>query len=305
MRRYRSLVGRSVAVALMLVALLPVVGSAGMDPSNLGLPPVDNVYGLSGPVSQNGASAMCVACHTVVPVVGKGSHFVHQYTGGATRNTNNQAATERLNPWSDSGARSKYGNFGLPVTSVTGVNGELICESCHNLSTNVPGGNNLVESSFPSDARPTQPSTLTGTTTTLCEGCHVAASLPGHHPMTGDATSDGSILSTAGTPFTRPYTDNNDIPSGSSSEVIYPAADSVNCLSCHGNGHSGWNGTGARILRRGWAGATSVAPAAPGAAVAGTAASGGERQFDKDPTGTNRLITNWQPLCDACHRVND
>jgi hypothetical protein len=292
---------------IAVVALLPSVVTGGMDPSNFGLPSVAGaVYGLAGPIAANGASAMCVECHTAVPVVARSSHFVHQYTGGTTRNTNNQAATERVDIWSDSGGRSKYGNFTLPVTSVTAVNGEMICESCHNVITNVPGGNNLIEKSFLNDTRPVTPNTLTSATTTLCEGCHTTASLPGHHPMTGDRTNSGVVLSNtdASSTFTRLFVDNVTPVGGATSEVLYPGANRLPCLSCHGNGHTGFTGTGARFLRRGYAGAASTSPASPGTGVVGVGVDGGQRQFDFDSSGNTRMIPNWQPLCDACHTVD-
>ena len=136
--------------------------------------------------------------------------------------------------------------------------------------------------------------------------------MPNHHPMTGEITSNGTPLSTGDGPFTRGYVDNAlqpdgtlyNMPTGSTSEGFYPAPNRVVCLSCHANGHSGRSGTGARLLRKGWAGAASGTPA-PQTAVVGVAVTGVDRQYDKDQSGTNRLITNWQPLCDACHKVDD
>lgn len=321
--RFGSLGGPFLAVLLAWVFWPPSIvhGIAGMNPATLGLPVVDNVYGLPGSVPLNGASAMCIACHSAVPVAGKGSHFVRNHTGGTSRTTNGQAAKERLDPWTSTAIRSKYGNFSATVTSVTGSNGEMICESCHNIINNAAGGNNLVEHSFPWDLRPNQPATLSSNSTTLCEGCHVTASLPNHHPMTGDITSNGLVLNNTdpNDPFTRVYVDNalnpngtlTNLPVGSTSETFYGSVASgtpqnrLNCLSCHGNGHTGFTGTGARILRRGWAGASTPNNTNPPLGVVGTAASGVDRQFDKDSSGNVRLITNWQPLCDACHKVDD
>ena len=44
------------------------------------------------------------------------------------------------------------------------------------------------------------------------------------------------------------------------------------CLSCHASGHNGYPGTGARILRAGYAGTASVDPIPWKSAVVGTAA---------------------------------
>ena len=88
---------------------------------------------------------------------------------------------------------------------------------------------------------------------------------------------------------------------GVGSEVYYPAANRLPCLSCHGNGHTGFPGTGARILRRGY----SRSLTAPGTGVAGVDNTSIDRQYDIDPAGVSRLITNFTPLCDACHKAND
>jgi hypothetical protein len=286
---------------LFLFAGLSLSSHAGLNPASPGLPNVDNVYGLNG-VPGGAVSATCVSCHTLVPIPGRSSHFVRR-TGGSTV----QPAKERLVAWNGSGAKSRYGTFGSPPASVVDVAGELICESCHSLKKNVTGGNNLLESSLPYSPRPAQPNNLSSASTTLCEGCPVSSTLPGHHPMTGDTTSSGAVLTNtdAASSFTRVFVDNaNALPYGvsSTSEVVYPGPDRLNCLSCHGNGHTGYTGTGATILRRGWAGAASVSPIVPTSGVVGVDASGLDRQIDHAPL---RMITNWQPLCDACHKVDD
>jgi hypothetical protein len=300
---------RAVVIGCVLSAAIhfPSLSQAdGLNPASPGLPTVSNVYG-PGSIPNNNASAMCVACHTSVPVVGGSSHFVRN----ASRTTTpaNIPLKERKVAWNTMGGLSKYGNFGTsPPTSVTGNTGELICESCHTMNASVPGGNNLLENSRRYDARPAQPNQLDSASTTLCEGCHVSATLPGHHPMTGDLTSNGSVLSTSATAFTRAFVDNtNTLPYGAgtpvlNSGVVYPAADRLVCISCHANGHNGYTKTGATILQRGWAGAASVSPVAPGGGVIGEDLTGLDRQIDKSPA---RLISNWQPLCDSCHTVDD
>lgn len=296
-----------IGCALSTALLMPCLSQAGgLNPASPGLPAVLNVYG-PGSIPNNNASAMCVACHSSVPVVGGTTHFVRHVP--KTTTPANIPIKERVVAWSTKGGLSKYGNFGTnPPTSVTGTTGEMICESCHTMSFSVPGGNNLLEHSNRFDARPTQPNLLNSASTSLCEGCHVAATLPGHHPLTGDLTSDGSVLSTSLTVFTRAFVDNtNPLPYGAgnptlNSGVYYPAPNKVGCLSCHANGHNGYTGTGATILQRGWAGAASIAPVSPGSGVRGEGTTGLDRQIDMAPA---RLISNWQPLCDSCHTVDD
>jgi len=297
---------RGVGWALCGVLLLAgALGGAegAMNPASPGLPSVDNVYGRSG-IPNNQVSAMCIACHTAVPVAGRTSHFVSHYStrDGANRTTTSsgKSGKERTAPWTGSGISSRYGNFSTWASDNTAP-GEMICESCHNMVRNVAGGNNLLESSLPGDPRPAQPTTLSSPTTTLCEGCHVTASLPGKHPMTGDTLSDGTTLSTADTGFTRGFVSPSTEMGGAGSEVRYPAANSLPCLSCHGNGHTGYPGTGARILRKGY----SREPGKVGNGVSGADNTGIDRQYDIDPGGSVRLIGNFTPLCDACHKTDD
>lgn len=277
--------------------------AAAMNPASPGLPAVDNVYGRNG-IPNNQVSAMCISCHSALPIAGRTGHFVSHYSvrDGANRTTtaSGKSTKERTAVWTGSGIASKYGNFSTWLSDNTTA-GELICESCHNIVRNAAGGNNLLEGSTIGDPRPLQPTTLTSATTTLCEGCHVSATLVGKHPMTGDTLSDGTTLSTADTGFTRGYVSPSTEMGGAGSEVFYPAANSLPCLSCHGNGHTGYAGTGARLLHKGY----SREPGKVGSGVVGTDNTGIDRQYDRDPSGTNRLITNWSPLCDACHKAND
>ena len=287
------------AVFLGLALAVAPVGSAdcGLNPANPGLPPA-NAYGQTGIPGDN-VSAMCVDCHTDAPKDGMTSHFV----SGTTRRTNDQATKERTAIWTTTGRASKYGNFSTWKSDNT-TTGELICESCHSLVRNVAGGNNLLEESFQWSVRPAQPNDLNSPSTNLCEGCHTAATLsptpglPGKHPMTGDTLSSGTTLSTAGSAFTRAFVDNVTQMGGVGSDVRYPAANTLPCLSCHGNGHTGYTLTGARILRRGY----SRDPASVGSGVVGAGVTQTDRQFDLEP---NRLIRNYTPLCDACHTAND
>ncbi len=290
------------ASAVLLFTAGIAAAGGGLNPADPGLPVVDNVYGRNG-IANNNVSAMCISCHTAVPSAGRTTHFVSHYStkDGANRTTTptGESSKERTAAWTGSGWASRYGNF-TTWTSDNTTTGEMICESCHSIVRNVAGGNNLLESSLPADPRPSQPNTLSSTSTTLCEGCHVSGTLPGHypHPMTGDLTGDGSPLSNADSPFTRAYVNPGTEMGGSGSEVKYPAANALPCLSCHGNGHTGYPGTGARIVRRGY----GRDPNALGSGVTGLDNTGIDRQVDKDPV---HMISNFTPLCDACHKTND
>ncbi len=287
------------AVQAVVFFVFPGVSVGGLDPAFPGLAPA-TAFGRPG-ITNDNVSAMCVDCHGLGPLTGRSAHFVAQ----PTRGTLGQSAKERTVAWTGSGRTSKFGNFSTWTSVAT--TGDLICESCHNVVTNVAGGNNLVEYSSLSSPRPTQPNSLTSATTTLCEGCHTTETLSplpgllGHHPMTGDSTSSGAALSTADTVSTRGFVDNVTEVGGTGSEVRYPGTDKLSCISCHGNGHNAYVQTGARILRKGF----SRNPASPGAGVSGTDNSGIDRQYDIDPSGATRLITNSAPLCDACHKYDD
>ena len=292
-------------IVLLACGLCSMHAFAGLNPASPGLPAVDNIYGRNG-IPNNNASSMCIACHRMVPVAAMTTHFVSHYSSNDSANrtttTDGKNNKERTAAWTGSGRSSKYArDIGTNPSSDNTQTGELICESCHNLVRNVVGGNNLLESSLPADPRPIQPNTLTSATTTLCEGCHVSATIPGHHPMTNDTTSDGSSLSTSDSIFTRGYTSPNAELGGIGSDVRFPSANTLPCISCHGNGHGGYTGSGARILRRGY----NRDPNHTGQGVTGIDSSGIDRQYDIDQTGGNRLITNYSPLCDACHKVND
>jgi hypothetical protein len=128
--------------------------------------------------------------------------------------------------------------------------------------------------------------------------------LPGHHALTGEPVLDGSILSTADTWFTRPYVTSSTEMGGAGSEVRYPASNALPCASCHAPGHAGFVGTGARILRRGY-NRDSVTVGAYGTGVAGVDNTWTDRQYDIDTAGVTRLIRNFAPLCDSCHKADD
>lgn len=291
----------------IVLSLMRGSSDAGLNPASPGLPAVDCVYSGSGALPNNQSSVMCVSCHTFTPTSNSTSHFVINKSGTSNHTTTSSGMStkERLVAWTGSGGFSRYGN---PTTfaSDNGVSGEMICESCHSIKANVAGGNHLLEQSSASSLlRPTQPNTLTSDTSNLCEGCHVTGTLPGHHPMTGDTVTHGGrgtvALSTVDDVFTRGFTSATTEMGGVGSQVFYPAANNLPCLSCHGNGHRGAPSTGARLLLRGY----SREPLKVGWAVVGVDNTGIDRQVDYDLSGATRLITNFTPLCDSCHKVSD
>jgi len=182
-------------LSVLLLAAAPALSVAGLNPARPGLAPA--VY--AGKTLQNNAfSAMCVDCHSRVPVMGthNGSHFVSKgpdatgadqtNSGGGwgTAGTNSQAGLRdngqyfKVSAWS-SGAASKYGDLAtdnsystISVGNHTGVvdntasnyaNKEIICESCHNILVNAAGGNNLLS---------TIVAQTDDSTASICVGCH-------------------------------------------------------------------------------------------------------------------------------------
>jgi hypothetical protein len=278
----------------------------GLNPADPGLPTAQ-AFGRT--YDNNAASSMCLDCHTASPKPG-GTHFVSHYDGSAVRPTGN-LAYERLVAW-PGGAflLSKYAVPAPPdplAASVTGQQGQVICESCHNLSRNAAGGNNLLEP-YRDLADPTG----------LCQGCHPAqaAGLPAHHPLTVHITDP-----TRPAWVRYPPTPGSGVPD-------LGAWDRVTCTSCHG-GHGAQLETAARVLRRGWSAVTGIAGVlgqpvnvfyylseggTPGTLRlwnTGDTVPGIDRQADVDALsppagdGVPRLVSNRDPLCDACHTYND
>ncbi|GAB6063285.1 hypothetical protein [Deferrisoma palaeochoriense] len=290
---------------------------AGLNPANPGLP---NAQAYGTTYGNNAASALCVDCHTANPKPNGGTHFVTHHDGASVRTTQN-TTYEKTDAWS--GGASYLSKYAVPsppnpsAQSVTGQTGEIICESCHNLVKNAAGGNNLLEA-FGRDLDPSA----------LCEGCHAAQAggPPAHHPMTGDTVGpddddpNSHTLNTGHTSHVR------STPTAGS-EVTYPAANAVNCASCHWP-HGAQVQTGARILKRGWSAVTSI-PGVAGQPVnviyydnvpepgdtagsvkqwnTGDTVPGIDRQVDVEAAAGagKRLVANPDPLCDACHTAND
>lgn len=156
---------RSLMVAFGLTSLVTGVAFAGINPGNPGLP------------YQNNQSAICIDCHSVAPggATHYGSHFVYNpmNTASGATNSGGGGSWARTGLASDNGAYfkvtqwnshtySKYGGgsdnqsyvYGgtsntrgaatLNATASSYASREIICESCHNLVSNVAGGNNLV-----------------------------------------------------------------------------------------------------------------------------------------------------------------
>lgn len=241
------------------------VAISGVNPLQPGLP-YSTVYGVQ--TDNNYMSALCVDCHTRMPAspdnTVKGSHFVYRDSSHPTRNL----SWEKTEAW-DNTTNSKYGDTPTTANKPQGTPGEMICESCHNLMKN-SGTNKLLAA----DSEATDPNDL-------CMGCHTPSTLPGHHPMTGDPiTTRGDLpLSTTGGSALSTPLDN----------ATYPGTDKLNCRSCH-KPHGAQTVTGARLLKIG-----------VGAGVQGQATSGIDRQYDIDPTDTQRMVTDYTPLCLSCH----
>ena len=263
----------TVTVALIIVA---GVATAGINPANPLLPTVTTVFG--GSYDNNNYSAVCVVCHTRNPgartpdTAGLGSHFIY---GGAGLLTGNKGL-ENTMVW-PTGGFSRYGKTGDNV-NVVGTTGEMICESCHNLLRN-NGPNKLLAN----DNEATDPSAL-------CEGCH-ARTGPGHHLMTGETGTIPPIhaLSTADDIFVRN-------PPLAGSEATYPGPNLVNCRSCH-KPHDAQTQTGARILKRGYR-------TGDNAAVQGDGVNGMERTTENSINPGTPIVKDFEPLCNACHKVS-
>ena len=254
--------------------------AAGMNPTDPGFPGVTTVFG--GTYDNNFYSAMCVACHTRNPsartqdVAGLGSHFIY---GGPTLLTGNKTV-ERLTAWNDppggTGGVSRYGRTG-DNTNVVGATGEMICESCHNLLKN-NGPNKLLAI----DNEAIDPNAL-------CEGCHIRTG-PGHHIMTGEtSTLHTGTLSNADDMYVRN-------PPLTGSEATYPGPNGVNCWSCH-KAHDAQTQAGARILKRGYR-------TGDNAAVQGVGVTGMERAAENPVNPGTRIVTDFEPLCNACHKTS-
>lgn len=256
------------------LTLLCVPAWAGMNRQAPGFPAI-TMFGQN--FDNNHFSAMCVDCHSRTPSAytpsdnaGLGTHFVY---GGPSKRTGT-TTPEKTTAWT-SGGLSKYGNFST-LRSVTGQVGEIICESCHNMLVNTGENKLLVQDNVFTDPSP------------LCEGCHGETG-PSHHLMTGDtSTIYNRTLQNADDAFVRN-------PPLAGSEAVYPGSNALNCQSCH-KPHDAQTQTGARILRRGYS--------SGGGAVLGVSVTGLDRQTDIDNTGNTRLVTEFEPLCNACHKVS-
>lgn len=322
--------GRVVGAVALAAALAG--GAWGAMGPGKGLPQNWNMtaargYGALTGLNGNPISAMCVECHWVNPSARirplgtipagdlepqhRGSHFVRHRLDGFDRVTAN-TGWEKLDAWA-SGGLSKYGNFALRQ-SVTGVAGDLMCESCHNLLRNVADSPLLLDGYDKS----------TGVVP-LCRGCHAdITGPPGHHALGAADNTDG------------PGTRNPPIDPAKTGGVGYfPAPNVVSCVSCH-KPHRAMTGTGARLLRRGasqvggipgvlekpvnvvyYAGKPTTYKGVAVAYQVGDHANfsratgenlpdaaGLYRLSDFAPYG-ERAVYDSGPVCDACHKHND
>jgi hypothetical protein len=199
----------SFPIALIFTAITICVGSASpcraaINPADPGLADA-KAYGQEK-IPNNGASALCVECHTENPQKGFGTHFVLNRLSGELRQTNSGGGWKegawgvrdegqffKIRPWlvteGGNGGTSKYGEVDTwlsvmfigsdPVlaaeacrpetTSANMAKMEMICESCHSVRVNVLGRYNLL-------ATPTDSLVMDdfnqGRITPLCVGCH-------------------------------------------------------------------------------------------------------------------------------------
>jgi hypothetical protein len=261
----------------LLLAAAAGVAAAAMNPANPGFPVVTTVFDRI--YDNNNYSALCVACHTRNPGartsggVGIGSHFI--FGGAALATPGGKFTLEKLTPWT-TGAMSRYGRPGDNVSGV-GVAGELICESCHIVLINTGPMKLVVNDNETTDPSP------------LCEGCH-AKTGTGHHILTGEATTvDGTPLHNADSATVR----NPPLPN---SQVTYPGPNAVNCRSCH-RPHDAVTQAGARILKPG-------AHAGDNTAVSGDGVNGMERTTENSINPGTPIVKDYEPLCNACHKVS-
>lgn len=315
----------ALTAVLALMGATPLFAAGGVNPANPGLP---RATANGTQYDRNIASSMCVDCHTANPGGDTaGTHFVVHKAGSAAVRVTRNTAVEKLGP-SAAGVGgvfysvSKYGapngaNLpvanqvisslsakNLPTAASTTTAGEMLCESCHNLITNVNGGNNLLVAYGKTDID------------TSCKNCHNKDG--NHHRMTGDQVTIPHPPA-YGAPHVLDNTHKGTPKAGSN--IAYPASSTgMSCAACHAP-HSGALGSAARILKRGASRSDSVCPGSPVNLIIppdptkcgqdlnlkiwepAYAIKGITRQFDVDPAvpPVSKLVSNSQPLCDACH----
>jgi hypothetical protein len=247
----------------------------------------------------------------------RGSHFVKNYSAGAwsaATTTTNTFTAEKVTAWAGSGAFSKYGTLGTNDTNAIppggpSVAGEMICESCHSVTRNV-GDQMLLENwNNATGAAP------------ICEGCHPNPALgpPYHHPLSSGAAvaTSNDVGADTENPLKHDLNVNHSshvlaTPRVNSGGMAYFTG-SVTCVTCH-KPHDAMSASAARILRRGSCQFTGVPGLVgrqlnivyydnvPAGFISGNvvtrSATGISRQSDLSPL---QLITNSDPLCDACH----
>lgn len=129
------------AIIAMSTGLLLAGGAAvaGINPASPGLPTAVDIT-LAGATANNGASALCVDCHTVNPkgLSGMGTHYVNVNQNGATSSggsginslnaitTRDNGAYFKVTLWSTGGSTgaswpSKYGNAAVSMVNTAPV----------------------------------------------------------------------------------------------------------------------------------------------------------------------------------------
>jgi hypothetical protein len=196
------------AAAFLLFSAVFDGGSAAaaINPADPGL--ADAEAFLRKGIPNNGASALCVECHTENPTPGYGTHFVMNALTGELRLTHSGGGWDKaawdireggeffkLAPWDPAeggnGGSSKYGDTDTWETVVFSgndvvllgaergrqepdalqfINLELICESCHNIRVNIEGGRHLLARLVNNEEVVGE--RIQGSAADLCVGCH-------------------------------------------------------------------------------------------------------------------------------------
>jgi predicted CXXCH cytochrome family protein len=295
-------------------------GQVGLDPDWI---PFNNGRGTETEAARYVAntSVECVKCHTNsgahyspdravaggfhsnanYQARGEGSHYIGSFDavnwtwGGTALNPDgSQAAGANFvnDPWDQAtagGAYTGYSRFG----GIAAASAVVTCESCHELEPDKNNGYGHLLLAPYTDGTAAQSRSI------LCEGCHSPQGTSGGnaHPQTGSTISraqsaarpSGVLLQTA----TTGYAD-----AGARGDTTYPAADQMNCDSCH-QPHGTVAVAGTYILEDS-AAVTSAMTGTPALAVPATQvgyAFAGVRYAPAQ--ATNAL--NFQPFCALCH----
>jgi len=180
------------------------------------------------------ADAMGIPRGAEFQVNGNGSHMLGDFYGNAADGTvdfangNDGAAINALTGNWTGGGWSRWGTL-----IDASADGHMVCESCHELEPDKNQGKLLLKAYLENTVEDTS---------FLCEGCHGVDGPQNTHPMTGnDVTKTGAVFQNsvscnlAGTEKVNFLIDAVGTFGGTmgSGNTTYPAADQMNCDSCH------------------------------------------------------------------------